>query len=75
MINRAADLALHAHTALPLALATQMSDVTDFYQSSAFGNYRKAQEHRQKASVAMFGRLDGLAKQLQGLGKLLTGRR
>jgi hypothetical protein len=75
LINQAADLALHAHTALPLALATHMSDVADFYQSTAFGNYRKNQEGRQKLSMALFARFDGIAKQIQGLGKLLAGRR
>lgn len=75
LINQGADLALHANTALPLAHATHMSDVADFYQSSAFGNYRKSQEGRQKMAMAILLRFDAVMKQINGLGKVLAGRR
>lgn len=75
LINQAADLALHASTALPLAYATPMSAAEDFYKSAAFAGYRKAQEGRQKLSIAMLLRFDGIAKQINGLAKVLSGRR
>jgi hypothetical protein len=72
LIDQSATLALHAHTALPLALGTHLSDVDDFYQSRAFGNHRKGQEARQKYATAVVERFDGLAKQIGGLGKMLA---
>lgn len=74
LINQAADLALHASTALPLAHATPMSDVADFYQSGAFGNYRKHQEGRQKLAMASLTRFDAVINQIHGLAKVLSRR-
>lgn len=67
-------MALQAHTALPLALATPMSAVEDFYASSAFASFRKTQEAKGKAQTAMFGRLDVIAKQIGNLIKVMARR-
>lgn len=74
LTNQAADLALYAHTALPLALATPMSAASDFFQSAAFSSFRKSQEGKQKLSLALLGRFDGIAKQINGLAKVLARR-
>ena len=75
MINRAADLAIHASTALPLALGTHMSAVDDFYSSSAFASYRKINEAKAKLTQAYFGRFDAILKTLGNIGKALGKRR
>lgn len=75
LITQAGELAIHAHTALPLAYATPLSVARDFFESGAFTNYRKSLESRQKLSVAMLTRFDGVIKAMGGLGKLLAGRR
>lgn len=75
LITQAGELAIHAHTALPLALATPLSAVRDFFESTAFTNYRKSLEARQKLSMATLGRFDAVLKAMGGLGKLLAGRR
>lgn len=75
LINQAGELAIHAHTALPLALATPMSAAADFFQSRAFTNYRKGLEGRQKMSLAVLQRFEAVIKSMGGLGKLLAGRR
>lgn len=72
LVAQASDLALHANTALPLAYATPMSEAADFYGSSAFASYRKSLEGQQKITQALFGRLDGLAKQVNVLAKVLA---
>lgn len=75
LISQAGELAIHAHTALPLALDTPMSAVRDFFESGAFTNYRKGLEARQKLSMAMLQRFEAVIKSIGGLGKLLAGRR
>ena len=74
LINQAGELAIHAHTALPLALATPMSAARDFFDSKAFANYRKSLESRQKLSLAVLQRFEGVIKAMGGLGKLLARR-
>lgn len=75
LITQVGELALHAHTALPLALATPMSAMRDFFESAAFTNYRKSLESRQKMSLAVLQRFEAVIKSMGGLGKLLAGRR
>jgi hypothetical protein len=75
LITQAGELAIHAHTALPLALGTPMSDVRDFFESGAFTNYRKSLESRHKLSLAILQRFEAVIKSMGGLGKLLSGRR
>lgn len=40
----------------------------DFFRSNSFANHRKNVEGRQKLSMAYIERMDGLAKQLGGVG-------
>lgn len=75
LTNQAADLALHANTALPLALATHQSEAAAFFASSAFASYRKTLEAKAKLTQSYFGRLDAIIKGISGLGKLLAKRR
>lgn len=57
---------------MPLALATPLSAVSDFYASSSFASYRKSVEGKAKAQAALFARFDGISKQINGLGNLLV---
>lgn len=57
-----------------MALATPMSAVADFYASSSFASFRKAQEAKGKAQTALFSRFDGIAKQVQSVAKVLSRR-
>lgn len=75
LIAQAGELALHASTALPQALATPLSAAGDFFESSAFASYRKSLEARQKLSLAVLQRFEAVIKSMGGLGKLLAGRR
>jgi hypothetical protein len=74
LISQAADLALHGNTALPLAHQTFMSDASDFFESAAFGNYRKEREGAQKLAIANLLRIDGVVKAIGSLGKLIAKR-
>ena len=74
LINQAADLALHGHTALPLAHRTFMSDAADFFESEAFGHYRKEREGAHKIAIAHLLRLDGVVNAIGSLGKLIARR-
>ena len=75
LITQVGELAIHANTALPMALATPLSAVRDFFESNAFANYRKSLESRQKLSLAILQRFESVIKSMGGLGKLLAGRR
>ena len=76
-MNQAGELAIHANTALPLALGMAQSEVRDFFESKSFANYRKGLEAKQKLHIATLGRFDGVIKSIGGLAKLLhaLGRR
>jgi len=74
LITQAGELAIHAHTALPLAYGTPLSVARDFFESGAFTNYRKSLESRQKLAMAMLQRFEAVIKSMGGLGKLLAGR-
>ncbi len=71
-MDQGAALALHAHTALPLAHATPMSDVNDFFGSNEFDAFRKTIEGRQRLAMAYIERMDGLSKQLGGVGNAVV---
>ena len=66
-------MALHANTAYPMALRMGMSEMTDFFESTAFANYRKLQESKQKLHMASLSRFDAVIKGMGGIGKLLSG--
>lgn len=68
-------MALHGNTAYPLALSMGMSEVNEFFDSKAFGNYKKTQESRQKVSVTLITQFNSVLGAMGGLGKLLAGRR
>lgn len=67
----AGELAIHANTAIPLALSMAHSEVRDFFASDSYANYRKGLEARQKLAIATLGRFDGVLKAISFLGKLL----
>lgn len=67
-----ADLVLHGNTPLPLALATPMSAVQDFFSSEPFSQYRKGLEGKAKLVNANFARMDAIIKGMSRLGKLLA---
>jgi hypothetical protein len=71
LINQSAELAIHANTALPLALSMARSEVREFFESTSYSNYRKGLEARQKMSIAVLSRFDGVIKSIGGVGKLL----
>ena len=75
LCSQLADLSIHAHTPLPLAEATPLSSITDFYASGSFADYRKSVETKHKVQQAMFARFDAVIKGIGGLGKLLAKRR
>lgn len=75
LISQAGELALHASTALPQALATPLSAAGDFFESSAFAGYRKSLEARQKLSLAVLQRFEVTIKSIGSLGNLLAKRR
>lgn len=49
-----------------------MSAVSDFYASSSFASFRKSIEGKAKTQAALFARFDGIAKQINGLGKVMA---
>ena len=51
-----------------------MSDALDFFESGAFGNYRKEREGAAKLSIANLTRLDGVIKALGSIGRLLSNQ-
>ena len=61
-------LALYAHTALPLALATPLSDVQSFFKSKTFMDYSKQQENRGKTITSLFDRLNTIVRAINALG-------
>ncbi len=71
LIGQTGELVIHGHTPLPQALATPMSAVRDFFESSAFANYRKSLEAKQKLSLALLQRFEAVLKSIGGIGKLL----
>jgi hypothetical protein len=64
---------VHGNTPYPLAMRMGMSEVTDFFESKSFANYRKLQESRSKMHSATLSRFDAVIKGMGGLGKLLAG--
>lgn len=69
MIDRAATLAVHSNTALPLALQTAISDVDDFFASKTFKDFSESKKNQAKNTTAMFARLDGISKAIGALIK------
>lgn len=49
-----------------------LSEADDFFGSKAFAGYRSTIESRQKLTLAILLRFDGVMKAIGGLGKLLA---
>jgi len=71
---QAADLALHAHTALPLALATPMSAASDYFASKSFTGYVKQLEAQAKLAGVVLQGINAVVTSIGMLGKALTRR-
>lgn len=61
-------LAMYANTALPLALATSLSDAQAFFKSKTFSEFSKQQENRSKTISNLFDRLNTIVRAINALG-------
>lgn len=68
---QAADLALHGHTALPLALTTPMSAAVDYFGSKPFANYIKQLEAQAKLGGVILQGINAVVESIGMLGKAL----
>lgn len=76
LINQAADLALHASTAYPLALnSLTPSEARELFASKAFASYRSSLEGRQKVTLSILARFDNVLRGMTVIGKILNRRR
>lgn len=57
------------------AALTPMSVAGEFFGSKAFGDYIKAQEARQRMSVAVLQQIGNVTTAIGNLGRALAGRR
>ena len=70
----AVNLSLYSSTSYPEALACGMSDVKAFFESNAFGIWKKNKEAENKMQGAMIERIDGVIRAIGSLGKMLSRR-
>lgn len=71
-IEQAGLLTLHTHTGLQEALALTPTQAGEFFESKAFASFKTSQENKRKITDAYFARLDGLARGISALGKLIA---
>ena len=62
LLSLAHSLALYSATPLPDALSMTRSDVEDFFQGKAYGDWRKGKENELKIQVALGERLNSIIR-------------
>ena len=70
--ERAHALVRHANTPLPAAMATPISTANDFFASPEFEAYGREREAEQKLALAVLNRIDGVARQVNALARMLA---
>lgn len=73
--NKAIELSLYCNQPYSEATSLKISVSNDFYKSKAFEDWKNGREGEQKMAIAIIERIDGLAKQINGLSKLLSKSR
>lgn len=74
LTTQAADLVLHAHTPLPAALNTAMSEAKEFFGGKSFAAHVKHIEARAKLSGAVLQGINAVVISIGMLGRALSRR-
>lgn len=74
LVDQIGELALHANSSVLDAMNTPMSMSADFFGSSAFADFRKLQEARQRMSGAILQQVGNVTSSISGLAKALVRR-
>lgn len=75
LLESATEIALFLRQDIETAMRLPPSHVDSILKTAAFRSWKEAQEQRQKLDTLLFGRLDGISRQISALTKNMASRR